>query len=1667
MRKYLDLKANIAIGLIIAFLLNSLGPFPLAQAQEFLLPRPGTMVLLSSEFNPPILKGIKVHPENPFKFDFILDRGDAGNRHPERSEGSQQELLKTESTKLIKYFLASLTIPEKDLWVNLSPYEKDRIVPESFGQTEMGRDLLAEDYMLKQITASLIYPEGEIGKKFWKRIYEEAAKKFGTTNIPVNTFNKVWIVPEKAVVYENPKAGTAYIVESKLKVMLEEDYLSLEKHQKSTVILSAAKDLNKINSIRDSSATPQNDVNILGSQILREIVIPELTGEVNYDKNFAQLRQVYNSLILATWYKKKMRESILAQFYEDKKKIKGLSYPIYKNMSSSNALIGDPQHIYQQYLKAFKKGAYNYIKEDLDPVTQNTVPRKYFSGGCSLLAMSKTEEFVRFSKSNMIPSIRRGDFLKLSVNILNAGYTNIKKLVLKQFSRNPKVIQNIHDQAMRIAIDTFPTDIEGVSEKSIPRTLEEYFLEEGLLKIDRKITEEDIKKIHWYAAKNQPNVLNNWILSPWGEYRRGYIKTIARTFPKPEELGSAMEEFVTWLNHQEIMNEGPAVLAARVYIKFIRIHPFSNGNGRVGRELINLILRRHGASNIQDMTRIDWRRLSQYDQNVNYLASVILAALRTEAAIDNSAKWDMAMQALDQQKAGAFRFESMLSQALPTIEVLDSNANGYAYKKVIEVMAQVGRYKEARLFIENHGIIGLQKSNWLVFLATFLVQLGEYKEAQETVNTIDNVYQKSSALVSLAKAMMEAKQDPTDILKEAYSTIESIGTNKEYYKCEVLISLGEAKTQAGQDASGVLKEALLLVRGVRDYHKPDLLISLGEAMDQAGQDPKPIFDEAGSAIRSNADTHDTFLWSNRLLSSRFQARARVLVRQRKYEVARNIYRYSEDWYFKSRSLISLVGFLTEVGRFKDAKLVAETIKYDQDKAKAMSLLTEALIQAGQYQQAHLVIEDIKRVRKADELETAKSRELYSLANAMLKAGENPIQIESEMDQLAKDYRNERERYSYWGSNFLMASLAKIKVHKGELYAATRYIDMIQKDNFMKIDALSYMAKAMAEKGIDPHEVFEKAYHLISGIRNSVDKVNSLTSLAKAMAEVYKFLPDDFDFPELYQDLLSLQKARNLVEVALRNPGLSQRWHHDIVQAREDGWLSPFQFNQYMASLAFRLNTSGILPSSFGGMLIRWLGYLPEALPASSGRQAPILHLRALKLEYPETPTESVIMNGVHLARLAYETPWHAGEYPDAFRSYWVFDQAHRKQFRVHGHAFIGLGLSLDGSAALYQDVNTAVIFIICVNVPRTQREYSEFIQDGLEQIYKQYGVYGVRNFIVKMSSHSEEERVMRIVRGWISTKQDFPIEEEKELLAPIDTMDKVLFGASNKSPMEVVGERIKALEVDDISDYRRFFYPSQSPLQLPRAISDQYVAALGVFITESGSEWLGKILHCEAQNAIAELGGRQVLFQNRMVLDPHPIRRILYTLGLGVGLHHPELNVSHLEALIKSITPALERMNIDTEDYHLTVKIGQETLPLQDSDIGKPISTFLAEHSIAEGKGVYIGNEFIPRELLGEFTVLPGDEYRVKFDVAKDIDSAMKITPQELKHHELLPGAIRRGGIDLTPANRVLQTQNAGEGIKFHLDQAQFAQLQNSDGLMVGEVSIQALKSLPEFLGIN
>ncbi len=114
------------------------------------LPAPGAMVTPSAAFVPVLLKGMTIHPENPLQFDFIIDSGNTDFK---------EDRIKTESERLVKYFLASMTIPKDDLCVNLSPYESDKIIPDELGKTELGRDMLTQDYILKQLTAS--YVSGE------------------------------------------------------------------------------------------------------------------------------------------------------------------------------------------------------------------------------------------------------------------------------------------------------------------------------------------------------------------------------------------------------------------------------------------------------------------------------------------------------------------------------------------------------------------------------------------------------------------------------------------------------------------------------------------------------------------------------------------------------------------------------------------------------------------------------------------------------------------------------------------------------------------------------------------------------------------------------------------------------------------------------------------------------------------------------------------------------------------------------------------------------------------------------------------------------------------------------------------------------------------------------------------------------------------------------------------------------------------------------------------------------------------------------------------------------------------------------------------------------------------------------------------------------------------
>jgi len=319
------------------------------------MPPPGQMITPAAKpYDLPYMVGMRFSSDNIFEFTFFLNRGDAEVK---------DQVLRQEADKVGKYFLAALTIPEKDIWVNLSPYEKDRIITSELGQTDMGKDLLGEDYVLKQLASSLTHPDSESGKQFWSSIYKQAQEKLGTTKIPVNTFNKVWIVPGTIKMQE--ANDRVVINQAGLKVLTDEDYLATQKNGVGA---------------NDHSPTNQDAINRVSTSAMREVIVPLIEKEVNTGKHFTQLRQVYRSIIMAGWFKKKLKDTILDQVYFNQKKTKG-------------AEVSDPSlkdKIYNEYVTAFNQGVYKLIRKEKDAANPfKMAKRQYFSGGSWLTAAAQ------------------------------------------------------------------------------------------------------------------------------------------------------------------------------------------------------------------------------------------------------------------------------------------------------------------------------------------------------------------------------------------------------------------------------------------------------------------------------------------------------------------------------------------------------------------------------------------------------------------------------------------------------------------------------------------------------------------------------------------------------------------------------------------------------------------------------------------------------------------------------------------------------------------------------------------------------------------------------------------------------------------------------------------------------------------------------------------------------------------------------------------------------------------------------------------------------------------------------------------------------------------------------------------------------------------------------
>ena len=129
---------------------------------------------------------------------------------------------------------------------------------------------------------------------------------------------------------------------------------------------------------------------------------------------------------------------------------------------------------------------------------------------------------------------------------------------------------------------------------------------ERAVKEDTGLTEVFIRNLHgvllkepYETAAMTPDGRRTMRTIALGEYKTtpNNVKTSTGEmyyFTPPEQVKPAMTDLLDWYRAREAEGEHPVIVAATFHYRFVRIHPFDDGNGRMARLLMNLILIKHG-----------------------------------------------------------------------------------------------------------------------------------------------------------------------------------------------------------------------------------------------------------------------------------------------------------------------------------------------------------------------------------------------------------------------------------------------------------------------------------------------------------------------------------------------------------------------------------------------------------------------------------------------------------------------------------------------------------------------------------------------------------------------------------------------------------------------------------------------------------------------------------------------------------------------------------------------------------------------------------------------------------------------------------------------------------------------------------------------------------------
>jgi Fic family protein len=152
-----------------------------------------------------------------------------------------------------------------------------------------------------------------------------------------------------------------------------------------------------------------------------------------------------------------------------------------------------------------------------------------------------------------------------------------------------------------------------------------------LLEYDSDITRTFILELHELVMKN---TLKPKLETQLGRFRsvQVYIRGVDWLPPAPEDVPKDIKSLLSWYTKNK-KKLHPIVQSAYFHIGFEVIHPFVDGNGRVGRLLMNFILHKNGYPMInipleKRFEYYDYLHAAQVDGNLRPFIDLLLELLR-------------------------------------------------------------------------------------------------------------------------------------------------------------------------------------------------------------------------------------------------------------------------------------------------------------------------------------------------------------------------------------------------------------------------------------------------------------------------------------------------------------------------------------------------------------------------------------------------------------------------------------------------------------------------------------------------------------------------------------------------------------------------------------------------------------------------------------------------------------------------------------------------------------------------------------------------------------------------------------------------------------------------------------------------------------------------------